>query len=263
MANDFKTILKDFKSDILNRMDSNHEQLTKKCELIDTNISEFRQYVGNEISKLKTKTNDNENKITILETTTDHLKADILNLSKKLSSLSTEKDRLEQTLDDQINRNLRKTLIFLGIKEEENEKCSKTASKLATFLSNIDNKVNYDDVMTDIDRAHRPAGNRNDRNNNNNKDRPIFVQFTSWKSAEYYFDSLVQHNRSLKRNNTSTEVYVDHMYSPKVTARRKIASNLRKEIQERGDNAKMYVKYPAILMKYDTQAKKYLPFQEF
>jgi len=197
-----------------------------------------------------------QNEITALKFRTEQLET-ALN-----SQVNKNKD-LSRTLDDQVNRNLRKTLIFRGISGTSDESWSKTSDKLAKFLSDIDcNHLSVNEVLHDIDRAHRPNTNEVTPNANRNSPPPIFVQFNTWKSAQYYMKSVIDYNKNL-RNREEATVFVDQMYSRDVTARRKSAIELRKELKKNGDKSKMFIKFPAILMKYDVNTKKYIEFKKF
>ena len=231
MDNQFKHILEAFKSEILTKMEVNHREIKSKCDVIETQFTEFRQYVGTEITKLKTITVNHENRITAQEADIAESKNQINTLTEKLNIISIEKSKLDDIVDDQTNRSLRKTLIFRGIKEQHNESWAQTARQLAKLLSDINHEVNINDVLQDIDRAHQPAGNKRD----NDICRPIFVQFTTWKNAQYYMDSLIRHNKQLKRNNQDTTVFVDQMYSQKLTSRRKSVAKLRMDMKDGGD----------------------------
>ena len=128
----------------------------------------------------------------------------------------------------------------------------KTSKTLATYLSKINKSKKYQDIIKDIDRAHRSKKQSEEKKD---EPRPIFVKFTSWKNAQLYKSFVVKNNKYLKSKGKSVTVFVDQMYSQNVSERRKQAFEARKKLREEGENTKTFVKYPATLMKQNAEGK--------
>ena len=264
-------------NDLLSKFEEKHNklslELTQKYTTIESSLKDFRMYVGSQITNTKERMDKIEERIpddinlNSLKTQIATLQLETNEIKAKLDIETTRNNTLEKSLDDQVNRNLRKTLIFRGIKEDKNETWSQTSKKLATYLSHIDhNYYRSNDILQDIDRAHRASPKDQDDQDHQDhlpaKSKPIFVQFNSWKAAQYYLKSVINYNRNL-RNPDEPKVYVDQMYSKEVTTRRKMAIERRKELRSNGVREKMFIKYPATLMQFNNEAKKYIELEKF
>ena len=155
-----------------------------------------------------------------------------------VSDQKNEISELNATVDDQVNRGLRSTLIFKGIPEQTKESWSDTTNILINTLATL---FDWDPntLTSDIERAHR--GTREGKNTN--KPRPIYVKFHSWRSSEDIKIMVIEANRKKK-----TKIIVSQMYSRRVTESMNDKLKQRKELLETNGNWKMYVKYPGILM---------------
>ena len=273
MANELESLFDKLSKDLTTKIEAKYDELTvtftSKISAIDKTLTNFRQYVGSEITKTKDRLDNLEqlipegldlvtlqNEVTALKYRTEQLEA-------KLNTQENVNESISKLLDDQVNRNLRKTLIFRGIQGNYNESWSKTSNKLAKFLSDIDqNHLRFGDILHDIDRAHRPNENNETDRNGQSSTPPIFVQFNTWKAAQYYMHQVIDYNKK-SRNEAAVSVYVDQMYSKELTERRKKAIDLRKQRRTDGDKSKMLVKFPATLMKFDDTARKYVELQKF
>ena len=164
------------------------------------------------------------------------------------NSQKQEIEELQNSMEDQINRGMRSTLIFKGIKEEENEfSWEDTTNVLANQLSPI---LNCDpmQIVGDIERAHRGKGS---------KSRNIYVKFNSWKASDQISKLIIKANRS-----KITHITVSQMYGPKTTAIMNEKLKLRKDIIKDHKAWKMYVAYPGTLMLKKPGEKKFTAFSE-
>ena len=223
--------------DLHETITTNHNKLTEALERIRNT-----ELVAERALSLAI---ENEEKINIISKKTDVLQA-------KLNETESANQILTDQLDDQINRNLRCTLIFKGIMENEHETSYEaTASILANTIAKIDPTLLPEDIIKNIDRAHRTAKNKN-RNTVNSGPRPIIAKFLSWKYSQDIIKRIIQNNRS----STENKVFVTQMYSPRVTARINEALKYRKEILKHDNTKSMYVAYPAKLMGKDKGTKE-------
>ena len=80
-------------------------------------------------------------------------------MKSEIAKLNDANTHLNALLDDQINRNMRTTLIFKGIKEEKDEGWEQTEDRLVDVLSRHLN-LNKDNLKGMIERAHRGKHSR-------------------------------------------------------------------------------------------------------
>ena len=99
---------------------------------------------------------------------------EIEELKSEMSSLRDANKALEDSLEDQINRGLRSTLIFKGIKEEHNESWEQTEEHLIYVIIRH-TKLHRDAVEPMIERAHRGKPS----SSNPKGSRHIYVKFHS------------------------------------------------------------------------------------
>ena len=168
---------------------------------------------------------------------------DILNLNQQMAQLTDANIDLQKTLDDQINRNLRKTLIFKNVDETvgHQETWADTTQIIADLISRTSNEnVDPNNIKASIERCHRGKGNLS----NQSKPRLIFVKFNKWKDSE--------HTKDLFRRNS--KIRVEQMYSPAVTQRRNDAMIERRQLLDSKTIVSGYLDYPATLkVKYKTE----------
>ena len=114
------------------------------------------------------------------------------------------RQRLEELVDDQINRNARSTLINCGVKFNlHNEKSwNDTENVLATTLC-TQFGWNKDHLAHDIEWAH--CGNYKNQNS------PIYAKFLSCKVAQSILESTIETNREGK-----ITLFTSPKYSKKV-----------------------------------------------
>lgn len=225
-----KSLLNDQKNDILREMHSKFAEF--KMDIQKTT----------EIAvKAETLANDNLQQISRLQASVNELKEANRNLSA--------------SLDDQINRSMRSTLIFKGIKEEPHETWEETEKILAETISRH-LEIDLDKVSDMIERAHRGRNETSDRK----VPRYVFVKFFSWKDSETVKNGF----SSLCRQHPKMGIRVDQMYSKVVTKRRNEAMLERRTLLAAKEISNGYLAYPAILMikrqKSDKQYTKYKSF---
>ena len=164
--------------------------------------------------------------------------ATILKLQGDLSALEAVNKSLFESLDDQINRSLRTTLIFKGFKEEPHETWIQTEKTLSEVIAR---QLNMDvgQVEDMIERAHR--GNASQTRQG---PRHIYAKFYSWKDSELIKENFAEQNRKHPKMNLRAE----QMFSPDLTKRRNAAMLDRKKLLDDKIISNGYVKFPATLM---------------
>ena len=253
------------------------EFITLKINEVNSNISDFRKYVGSQLQEIKTRLESTESQLNsnceILSQYTEEIKTlkNLCNISSKEvevlkhqladmkekldpPSIKHEINDIKKKLDNEVNRGMRKTLIFRGIPESENETWDETTNSLVSFLLTMDNTLQRKEVENDIERDHRGGKNQSD-----GKPRLVFAKFHSWKRSEFFKSTVVNDKTRSKRD----RVYGDQMYSPEVTERRNKALKHRKSLIDSGSKGKMFVKYPAILMVKEPGDIRYKKLKEF
>ena len=163
---------------------------------------------------------------------------------------------LAEELDDQINRNLRTTLIFRGIATNPTEKSwDDTTNILIDNITNHCPDLDGDTVYNAIERAHRGRPNTD-------KTKPpnIYVKFNSWRDSERIKNTIIKKNKG-KGNKY---LQVSPMYSKSVTKRNNEALKHRKELIVNHPDKDFIVVYPAkILSRKKNSRDKYDAVIEF
>ena len=210
-----------------------NERLNELANHVFQRVDDLENLVNNNVKTIK----NNTEEIKKLKNSFDALKNDNTYLKEKLESATVKLQGTENKLEDKTNRQLRKTLIFTGIKEEANEGYD-VASLLAKSINKASKgKITESEANGFIERAHRgKARSRSKRGN-----RPIFAAIDDWRHSE-----LVKKVFLDKKNETG--IYCEQMYGPMTTWRRNLALAKRKELKANGSIMKGYVAFPAKLM---------------
>ena len=101
-----------------------------------------------------------------------------------------------------------------------------------------------EEILTKIERAHRPKENRSAASQHN-RIPPIIGEFTEWTFIEEIKTTFIKAAKNPRNNHI---VYVSQMYSPAVTNRRNEAMKFRKQLRNEDKQIQTYVKFPAILV---------------
>ena len=189
---------------------------------------------------------------------------EIAELNHKIDEQSEMIQRIDAVLDDQINRSCRSTLIVRNVKEEKNENWEMTTQILAKvvckYCSYMNKNVELDHVLYDIDRAHRTGEKKE-----NGQPRPITVKLISWKASERLRSTIIKVNSGKTKLTADEKMYVEQKHSKRVTDRRNLAKQERKELKRLDEykDAKIYIAYPATMMIMKQNDKKYNKHKEF
>ena len=102
----------------------------------------------------------------------------INSLNKRIVDLENHLKILQDDLDDTRNRNLRKSLIFRNIKQESlRESWDTTKRILANEIHRVIPHRSPEEILSKIERAHRPKENQSPASQHN-KVPPIIAKFT-------------------------------------------------------------------------------------
>ena len=171
------------------------------------------------------------------------------NLKKENEDAKKEFVKLEEKLEDQVNRNLRKTLIFKNIPGDPNEQWSETGMKVAKAIAKASkNKIEESEAHDMIERAHRGRGK--------NKGSHIYAAILDWRDAETIKEHFATKPKSLN-------IFVDQMYGPRTTWRRNQALIARKELKNKKEIVSGYVAFPAKLMVKKTGSTNYILHKDY
>ena len=203
-----------------------------------------------------------------LETMEEKL-AKIDDISSKVDDISTKVEPLEvipnrvnqlaELVEDRTNRQLRETLVFKNVPEEEGEQSyDDTKELLARLINEHCNEFSYDYALSQIKRAHRERKRTFEDNQYSRAGkRLIFAAFHSWDMCQ----KLIETFRQKCIASPTFKIAVDQKYGPLTSKRRHLAFEKRKQLKEQGVISGGYVDFPAKLMvnmpgDYDADNKK-------
>ena len=130
-------------------------------KLLESHENDITSQINSKFYKLIADVDQVRDIVHMAETKATRNVTEIEELKSEISSLRDSNKALEDSLEDQINRGLRSTLIFKGIKEEHNESWEQTEEHLINVITRH-TKLHRDAVEPMIERAHRgkPSSNR-------------------------------------------------------------------------------------------------------
>ena len=161
-------------------------------------------------------------------------------------------NQMEYRLENQTNRNSRKSLTIRGV-DEQNERTWETTRQVVCEKLGEITDISPGEVSRMIERVHRsPAKPHPD-----GRPRTIHALFYDWNDSERI--------KSIARKNCATHnVYVEQRYGPDTQHRQNQAMILRKQLKTAGTITAGFVAYPAKLMvKYNQAETKYTLHQDF
>ena len=245
-------------------------ELTIKNTIKDAIKNEFKS-LKEEIVRLQSELEsvsgvaENATKLTeMLSKDCMQLKEENTNLKSKLHNIINEQDSLQEIIEDNQNRQLRKTLVFKGIPEqkfrdEQNtnadgsprmnpESWDDTATILATQISESLEDTTVEQARAMVERCHRGAVNPRYKGN---APRPIFAAFVNWRDSERVKETFHKNNIA----DRDCGMYAEQKFGPRTTVRRNIAMKERKQLIDTHIIISGYVSHPARLMIKDSRAK--------
>ena len=156
---------------------------------------------------------------------------------------------IEERIEERTNRQMRQTLVFRGIDEQNSEKTWADTDRL---LSEKLGDALQIDASSMVNRCHR-TGNP-EYYAGVGRARPIAAAMHSWKDCE----RIIEHFRK-----DGSSIYVDYKYGPMTTKRRNLALKPRRELRQKNELQQAYISYPAKLMGKRVGEHKYTLIQDF
>ena len=237
------TALAKLKSELTKSFTDQIKEVRKELKTLSTNVNAIQKVADDALKKAQ----DNATKLETFTAKFEKLNEKCEELEKRnteLSSNVTSNGRiiksLEHKLEDSINRQCRKTLVFKGVKEERDESWQMTEQILAKKISEASNgETSEQTAKRMIERAHRSRPNRFKKGS-----RDIYAAFYDWKDTEYVQQLFTTKNIKDRK----FKIYCEQKYGSITTARRNMALMARKTLKENGEIASGYIAYPAKLM---------------
>ncbi|XP_065667982.1 uncharacterized protein LOC136088227 [Hydra vulgaris] len=210
--------------------------------LLDAQKNEIVQAINTSLSKITSdiaelKIAFTNIKSTVQKNTDDinEIRQQLLNLTSDNKTFSEDIIKLSAALDDQVNRNLRKTQIFKNIPVDTSKSKESWSDTKLIIADTIEKAANIDpkNAHDMIKRCHRRKVNEN-----STKSSHIFVKFHKWADIEHTKNIFF-----MSKNNS----WVEQMYSPSLTQRRNEAMKERRRLTEIKSIISRYLEYPTIL----------------
>ena len=225
----------------------NNGDIISSLELLDASVNGFSTRLSvleGQITTAISKINSNSDAIQAISFETNSLEERIAELEKNSISKDLEIRNLEKKIDEQIDRNLRETLVINGVEGRERD-WEGTRKQLSIFLEELsDYQLTRDRIYKSIVRAHRGAKPSN----------AIFVKFND--------GNIVSEIKTL--NFKREGIYINQLRSPLVTDRIKEALAFRKTLKDGdGKNWKMFINDRLELMIKRPDDAKYTRYKSF
>lgn len=234
-------------------------------------VNEFNKTIESlksQLDEVEARATNAEKKIKLLETENQKLKEVLNSTSNTANANANAINALEERIEDRTNRQLRKTMVFRGVPENDNETWDDTKSLLAAEIAKVLNTEETDaEEMSErvheaeemLERVHRAAPNPHYKGS---APRPIFAAFNYWPDTVEVIDKFREHNIN---NDNDNKVTADYKYGPLTTKRRSLAMLERKKLKESNAIVAGYVAFPARLMvkTSNRQGSKYKLHKDF
>ena len=214
--------------------------LTNQKENIINEFNTKFNEIKVELKQVRSVANEAIEKSTATQCEVDQLKSDLLALQQANKSIMAD-------LVDQINRSMRTTLIFKGIKAEPHESWADTERILTEVIARH-RKMGIDNVADMLERVHQGK-----KSSERNGPPYIFARFYSWKDSEQIQSGFAEANRT----HPKMQIRVEQMHSKQVTARCNEAMLAHRQLLRDGQITNGYLSYPATLMVKKTKNDKY------
>ena len=185
-----------------------------------------------DIGELKHNFSKLEDKICAIEMRCDNIEDNTLLADERVAALESKLESISNLLNDQVDRGLRKKLSIHNIpKTKAKENWEETACVVARFLAdNFNGGADFKQWRDRIERAHR------------GKTDVIHCEFESWR----WCDTVDKRFRDNKGKING--VFVLQKYGAHTNERRSKAQDVRKKIRNENARAKVFIRYPAIVM---------------
>ena len=219
------------------------------------------------IDSIEAKVDTNKEATDALSTIVEENKAELIRLNLRIVSLEDKVKMLEtipeklnetrETVEERTNRQLRETLVFKNIIEVNPDESYNDTKVLLSKLISEHCHLQYDDVYSEIKRAHRESNRPSHAEFSRRGKRHIFAAFHSWDLCQ----KIIETFKNLNIRNQNFKINAEQKYGPLTTKRRNLAMQKRKELKETGAIISGYVAFPARLMvntsnQLDAEGKK-------
>ena len=239
------TTLTDEVKDYRNEVKSSINNLEEQLKGISTRVA------ANELSVETNKTTSDTNAAEILA-----IKNELTELKQSVNMLQKENERLTNSLDEQIDRGMRETLVFSGKGLGKREKSwEETLQHLAKTLTSLEEKkvakkedrYTYNDFYDGVVRIHRGKLINDDNN--------IYAKFSS--------QILVDHIKTL--SHVKKDIYISQLHSPQVNERLFHGRNLMRTLRKADGSKswKMFLNDRCQLMHKKPGDQKYTMYKQF
>ena len=163
-----------------------------------------------------------------------------------LEQLPKKVNDLTEQLEERTNRQLRETLVFKNVPEQEGEDSDSylETKRLLADLISTHCDVSYDEAFDGIKRAHRETKRRNEENHYRTGKRLIFAAFHSWDLCQKITETF----RTKCIREPNFQISAEQKYGPMTSRRRTMALKKRKELKDSGEISAGYINFPARLM---------------
>ena len=225
------------------------EHLEAKMDKIRSRIDQIEENIESKFSVLSKRVSELESKAEKLIKDVDTTKLlandaqfETKNLKDTLAVTQKLIKALESNVDDLQGCLRRKTLVFRGIPEDTEDGTSWNSCEEVINLILVESLGMYD---VEIERAHcSPTF----RDYTKSTPRPVIVAFLRWDDANTILSNA---RRALKKSppkdkvGGSMKVFIDQLYSPKVSEARQEALKKRWQIKQKHPDWSVFLKYPA------------------
>ena len=226
---------------------------------VDQNVAEINKVRGTtlqnklDVSVLKKEMESLAERVHTVEEDNTKLVGDLQQAQKTMDIHAIQNHILQTRLEDQTNRNCRRTLIVKGIPESAKENWDQTKKILIQNLVEIC-KLKADEFARSIERVHRGKLKKDDPKAGA---RDIHVLFFDWNIAQLILSQFIEHGRG-------KNIFIEQRYGPDTTFRRNKAKEERRELLTQKVITGGYVQFPAKLMvKYSKDDAKYSMHKDF
>ena len=240
---DFTQSISASESNIKSYIDTKYKELDASIKLNTNHINHVSvkaDSVTTLAKELETATQSHDDRIGALEEGNKKLAEEIIQLKKDNDVKSIHISTLQYRMEDQTNRNCRKTLIIKGIKEipEENNRkdgWNATRKRVSTMLAKLC-QLDSEDIDYWIERVHR--GKKDEQ-----KEGPpnIHACFYDWNKAQLILKEFIKNGRG-------QGVYVEQRYGPNTSYRQNQAKKERRTLLDNKTITNGYVGFPSQLM---------------
>ena len=240
------------KDDLLNELGKQKEDLLAEFDRKSNEWNVALQMVIDDARASKVLAEKNAGDILRLQSTVDTL----VDTNKYQAAQIVE---LTNKVEDRTNRQLRNTLVFKGVREEEGEKSwDDTTAVLAKTIANIVPGLDVEEAKNIFERVHRGKPHED---GSTRRPRNIFAKVYRWCDAEHLKDDFRKANIA----NPDLKVYCEQKFGPLTTARRSHAMLVRRDLKKEKKIHSGFVAFPAkLLVKYTPDRKeKYVPYDNF